>query len=484
MCPRNGHKFGAAPMRKLQTYTATTFVKQCIIFTIGFLFGLAGIQGPPTWSASLLEKLAEVLFLYIVIPTSKCDYHIMHDLVDSLAAGGYQDENFSMNELSSKTVGGDRGIIENECENRPADDDSMFNLDEIIDLESSILDALGDEPSGSSGFQIGHDSQVQEILQGHSFKQTILARRKRAVLNAQTAEDIFRLGVALAVESRTSGTASAHLSRRSMLVSQLYGISPKAVRDIWNRYIIKQLTIMHQAPLVAQRMLAGGPGGSPLATCGGRTATRSRRRQPTNGRPPPPLPSSQKPLPPLGLASWPPRGSRAARRDQRTRGHARSPAPAGSLQPHPPRCQQSSPPRLPGRRHRHPETAACRICRRSPAVPEPYPSWRRRRSSSCAGRKSLRSGGLSLSSCRYRPAATGTSDPVRHAGPVGGGAIAPAAGWQLALRRRHHQHRRRGRPCTVTGTCSRQITTMTSLLQPRQAAASARAAQRMTLHEP
>ncbi len=114
-------------------------------------------------------------------------------------------------------------------------DDFFFDVQEITVLHSSVLDEL--DPISyavtSQNMHIGSDGQ--SMVQVDAFKQIILARRKRAVLNSKTAEDIYRLGAAVPADSRLSGVAPDPLSRRSVLVSQLYGISPKAVRDIWNR---------------------------------------------------------------------------------------------------------------------------------------------------------------------------------------------------------------------------------------------------------
>ncbi len=115
-------------------------------------------------------------------------------------------------------------------------DDAFFNVEEITLFSSSQNDELHPRPCDIANPVVTNGSDIQTILQVDAFKQTVLARRKRAVLNSQTAEDIFQLGAVLTSESRLGGSAPDPLSRRSTLVSQLYGISPKAVRDIWNRY--------------------------------------------------------------------------------------------------------------------------------------------------------------------------------------------------------------------------------------------------------
>ena len=56
-------------------------------------------------------------------------------------------------------------------------------------------------------------------------------RRVRAILTAQQACDIYQQGNS---EEATDGKYSQS-SGESLFISQHYGISPKAVRDIWNR---------------------------------------------------------------------------------------------------------------------------------------------------------------------------------------------------------------------------------------------------------
>jgi hypothetical protein len=115
-------------------------------------------------------------------------------------------------------------------------EDNFFNVEDVTVLRSSLFEELDPRPCDNSNNIVASGANVQNILQVDAFKQTVLARRKRAVLTAQTAEDIYRLGAALTSDSRLGGSAPDPLSRRSTLVAQLYGISPKAVRDIWNRH--------------------------------------------------------------------------------------------------------------------------------------------------------------------------------------------------------------------------------------------------------
>jgi hypothetical protein len=63
--------------------------------------------------------------------------------------------------------------------------------------------------------------------------QTMLMLRKRAALTKQQAMDIFDLRI----PRRGTGGSSVHLtiSSRSVSISKAFGVSPKAVRDIWNR---------------------------------------------------------------------------------------------------------------------------------------------------------------------------------------------------------------------------------------------------------
>lgn len=60
-----------------------------------------------------------------------------------------------------------------------------------------------------------------------------LSARRRAILTAAEARDIFSLGVSLF--SSVNGDSSRRIgSKASVAISRLYGISPKTVRDIWN----------------------------------------------------------------------------------------------------------------------------------------------------------------------------------------------------------------------------------------------------------
>ena len=64
-----------------------------------------------------------------------------------------------------------------------------------------------------------------------------LAPRKRAIINAHDACEIFLLGKP-SLTSRTHGhrhNSTLALGGDSVRVSNFFGISPKAVRDIWNR---------------------------------------------------------------------------------------------------------------------------------------------------------------------------------------------------------------------------------------------------------
>ena len=70
----------------------------------------------------------------------------------------------------------------------------------------------------------------------HPIAKTAQQFRRRAVLTAQTAAAIFNLrGVRqTSPASQQSGTPMQAYTGRSVLVARMFGISPKAVRDIWN----------------------------------------------------------------------------------------------------------------------------------------------------------------------------------------------------------------------------------------------------------
>lgn len=79
------------------------------------------------------------------------------------------------------------------------------------------------------------DTKRTAVLQYTS--SNILGRRvrKRAILTAQQAVEIFKLRESPASKLEQPGAELVSVYGRSSLVSALYGISPKAVRDIWNR---------------------------------------------------------------------------------------------------------------------------------------------------------------------------------------------------------------------------------------------------------
>ncbi len=64
--------------------------------------------------------------------------------------------------------------------------------------------------------------------------------RKRAVLTDHDAAEIFKLR--LSPENETSQQECCAVKSRSVLISQMYGVSPKAVRDIWNMRTWRHVT--------------------------------------------------------------------------------------------------------------------------------------------------------------------------------------------------------------------------------------------------
>jgi hypothetical protein len=91
------------------------------------------------------------------------------------------------------------------------------------------------------------DEEESNLIQMYSLSHVIGIHqsdspRKRAVLTDQQAAEIFKLRLAVGAFD----SARQHLfTSRSAQVSKLYGVSPKAVRDIWNmrtwRHATKQL---------------------------------------------------------------------------------------------------------------------------------------------------------------------------------------------------------------------------------------------------
>ena len=76
---------------------------------------------------------------------------------------------------------------------------------------------------------------IQNFQYVNTLSQKHPVQRKRAILNTQIAAEIFRIGAQAAVSTDSAAVCKPNLSRRSIFVSEYYGISPKAVRDIWNR---------------------------------------------------------------------------------------------------------------------------------------------------------------------------------------------------------------------------------------------------------
>ena len=72
---------------------------------------------------------------------------------------------------------------------------------------------------------MNHEATAAEVIQGDRSK------RRRAILTAEKASEIFILKRFGLMQTYSPNLAS---SSDSVAVSRLYGISPKAVRDVWN----------------------------------------------------------------------------------------------------------------------------------------------------------------------------------------------------------------------------------------------------------
>ena len=78
--------------------------------------------------------------------------------------------------------------------------------------------------------KISHHERVRVVGMPSAKSST----RKRAVLSAENACEIFLLNPELCSPSEECPGSSTFIAR-------YYGISPKAVRDIWNRYVTHQI---------------------------------------------------------------------------------------------------------------------------------------------------------------------------------------------------------------------------------------------------
>ena len=90
-------------------------------------------------------------------------------------------------------------------------------MDEYISHTSS-------KPSKQNYKMFALNEKNREISKNQLIAAKIVIPRKRAILNAKMAEEIFHLNPSL-----NAGHAIS-----SMYVSQRFGVSPKTIRDIWN----------------------------------------------------------------------------------------------------------------------------------------------------------------------------------------------------------------------------------------------------------
>ncbi len=95
--------------------------------------------------------------------------------------------------------------------------------------------ASNSEDDGSSTCDVDVSQSYLEEIEGvlnweHNAMQ---GPRKRAVLTDDQAAEIFNLRVPFT--DATNASPDRVFTSRSMVVSRIYGVSPKAVRDIWNK---------------------------------------------------------------------------------------------------------------------------------------------------------------------------------------------------------------------------------------------------------
>ena len=61
--------------------------------------------------------------------------------------------------------------------------------------------------------------------------------KKRATITSELAQEIFLIRTMPEVEEGEQGIFAYPRMDRSAVMSKIYGISPKAIRDVWNRSV-------------------------------------------------------------------------------------------------------------------------------------------------------------------------------------------------------------------------------------------------------
>ena len=114
------------------------------------------------------------------------------------------------------------------CESSPHDE-NMLGTVEVHSPTSFVADT-------KTWAEFLHENKRVKIRTNHKSGRSLVPR-KRAVINAQDACDIFLLA-----EHAATRTTHGHRNKSllalggdSVQISKFFGISPKAVRDIWNR---------------------------------------------------------------------------------------------------------------------------------------------------------------------------------------------------------------------------------------------------------
>ena len=212
----------------------------------------------------------------------------------------------------------ERGIfpIESTCY---LSDESLLNELQIYsdaNLTCVTMNSLFDFASTA----VGCDLNSREL-----YRCTTPSPRRRAILNANAASAIYRMRP----NSTSLRTESPHdtLSGRSVLVAHVFGVSPKAVRDIWNlrtwRHVTETLrftagdreaTASHylsvQLPAAARTTRpVGRPRGRPRGSKDSQPRRRTspvRRTNAAQGPTSSSLPPASLPSPPLTLPLSPP----------------------------------------------------------------------------------------------------------------------------------------------------------------------------------
>ena len=90
----------------------------------------------------------------------------------------------------------------------------------------------------NSALEIKQEMGIESIFSRRGnicvLRNPLKTRRKRAILNAAQAAEIFKLRETCSNARASSPSDFAPLCR-STQIAAIYGVSPKAVRDIWNR---------------------------------------------------------------------------------------------------------------------------------------------------------------------------------------------------------------------------------------------------------